>query len=426
MTRTRRRGGFTLIELLVVIAIIGVLVGLLLPAVQAARRAARRMQCASNLRQVGLGLQGFINAKNNYPNAGTFGEPATTIANPFGNTSTIQLSLGIGSSPAFAGAVRSQTNDPTDYGPLYSWVVDILPYIDSQELYDSWDRTRLFWNLTPNSGGQNPSNFTLANTDIGILRCPEDLTTKTGAGNLSYVVNGGFARWWYIPFWGWTCQTTGCTNDSTGTDWSGGSQNAAIAQPIAKKTGVMFLGTYSGSLPWDAKTTTSSIVDGTATTVLATENQWAGNAPWDPNLMGPAPSGGNVTMGWAAPHPNFVMFIGSDKVCGTNGNCNANGLAPLTGPGGNQVDGPGWKYGNLKSGGFAEYINAGNTLSAEGYSPYPNGGHSGGVNVLFCDGAVRFISDTIDGTVWSKVLTPQGSKLPVIYRQMPVNASDIE
>ena len=38
----------------------------------------------------------------------------------------------------------------------------------------------------------------------------------------------------------------------------------------------------------------------------------------------------------------------------------------------------------------------------------------------FCDGAVRFISNTIDGTVYSKIITPAGSKLPVYLKQMPV------
>lgn len=58
----RPSAGFSLVELLVVIAIIGVLVGLLLPAVQAAREASRRTSCASNLRQLGLALHGYVSA----------------------------------------------------------------------------------------------------------------------------------------------------------------------------------------------------------------------------------------------------------------------------------------------------------------------------------------------------------------------------
>ncbi|MBA2113208.1 type II secretion system protein [Bremerella alba] len=56
---TKLRQGFTLVELLVVIAIIGILVGLVLPAVATARASARRMECQSNLKQIGIGMVNF-------------------------------------------------------------------------------------------------------------------------------------------------------------------------------------------------------------------------------------------------------------------------------------------------------------------------------------------------------------------------------
>ena len=110
--RNHKSQAFTLVELRVVIAIIGILIGLLLPAVQAAREAARRMQCANNLKQIGLAAHSFHEARGFLP-------PARVID-----------------------AIRRREQMGA------TWAVFILPYIEQQAAADLWDMKKSYYNQT--------------------------------------------------------------------------------------------------------------------------------------------------------------------------------------------------------------------------------------------------------------------------------------
>ncbi len=87
--QVRVRAGFTLIELLVVIAIIAILASLLLPALTRAKQMAGMTKCLNNLKQVGLGLQMYVNE-----NRDTYPAGDSLQLNPAAPTSTPNFPLG--------------------------------------------------------------------------------------------------------------------------------------------------------------------------------------------------------------------------------------------------------------------------------------------------------------------------------------------
>ncbi len=183
---------------------------------------------------------------------------------------------------------------------------------------------------------------------------------------------------------------------------------------VCKKLGVMFLEDYGpygptpAQSPMNVRTTYPAITDGTTNTIMLSENTLAGAGS-------PTTYSKNTETNWATPLATYCLFIGPPSICGSSGQCINGMLQPQSG----NVDGPGWALAN-QVGTYAN-INYGQNLSIKGSFPFSDSGHSGGCNMAFCDGGVRFISATIDGTVYSKIITPAGSKLPIYARQYPVS-----
>ncbi|HEX8204209.1 MAG TPA: DUF1559 domain-containing protein [Isosphaeraceae bacterium] len=145
---TRRPNAFTLIELLVVLAIIGLLLALVLPAVQRAREAARRLQCSTNLRQMGIALQNYQGAFGVYP-------------------------FGVGADRD--GAV-SQVSSPGNR--RYSLHSQILPFIEQAALFHALNFSVAPFH--PDTTGDprvvtgQGENETAALTVLGVYLCPSD------------------------------------------------------------------------------------------------------------------------------------------------------------------------------------------------------------------------------------------------------------
>jgi prepilin-type N-terminal cleavage/methylation domain-containing protein/prepilin-type processing-associated H-X9-DG protein len=144
------RSAFTLVELLVVIGIIGVLIGLLLPAVQKVREAASRIQCANNLKQIGLACHHHHDTYGRFP-PGWVQAPFTV---PQGNI----IEGGAGT------------------------FTFLLPYLEQEALARiyRWDRR-----------AQGPENQPVATTQLQVLQCPSAepdrwVTAVEDPGNYGY------------------------------------------------------------------------------------------------------------------------------------------------------------------------------------------------------------------------------------------------
>jgi len=413
-SRRRVRQGFTLIELLVVISIIGILVGLLLPAINSAREAGRRAKCQSNMKNVVLAIIGYVNNKSVFPPSGEFGEDPTPAA--------VAAFL---ANPA-TGAVVQFLPGGTPSGnttPMYSWVVPILPYLDNTDLFNQWT---MFSPTAPQISGCvsyfDPTNYLvgqasnnkISNISIGVLICPDDNTIQTGQGNLSYVVNGGFALYHAVPLSWAGSPIDGAGAPAGPLTWAPSVTGYAGTIGVTSKMGVMFPESTYGQgittrIPWNVRSSLTGIIDGASNTILLSENTLTGVS------VVTSPYSNGLPTNWACPLPNWTSFISANVCVGGAGDCTAS--ASMLSPVGD-LDGLGWGFAN-KVGTYAN-INGGQNLTIEGQYPFSNSAHPGGLNMGFCDGGVRFISNTIDGTVYAKIITPAGSKLPLYLKQMPV------
>lgn len=329
--RPRARPGFTLIELLVVIGILSLLAALILPAVQSAREAARRTLCSSNLRQLGIALHGYHDAYNAFP---------------------IQL---------------HSRFEPRYYG-MYSAHVRLLPYLESELLYDAINfevGTAITSRTQPPTLRDefehiNRSNLTVFGVGVAGFLCPSDGAEQHPGTN--YCVNAGIG-----PY----------------------------LRPSA-----LYPDSGNGLLPELDLVTAAQVVDGLSHTAALSER-----------LQGRGTLDHRSPERLLFPLTN-VVYTSDELLLGCR-------IAARRDSVGFSAAGSTWFWtGRL----YTVYTH---TQPPNGPIPDcyatsmipPSGmatarsGHSGGANVLMGDGSVRFLPNTIDGAVWRGLGTRNGSEL---------------
>jgi len=370
--RTKKPMGFTLIELLVVIAIIGVLIALLLPAVQQAREAARRTQCSNHMKQIGVALHNYLDTYKVFPSAGSYWR--------------CEASNGVGGGFSVFGF--------------------LLPYMERSDL----------WNLlnTQQQGHANGCSSPLKNDTVGrrkvsMFLCPSDEAFNPAVsgsgiqdwGDSSYCANNGWPR-----------QATGYAGERSGhttTDWPAGNGFIGVHPSyVAPWIGLdeAFWLSQGAHRPFGWTTSPKNITDGLSKTAAFSERliQPGINTADERRMI--FGFGDGVT---PLTLENFVTQ------CMTTGFVlPAQGASPAIDPSG--ALGGAWLSQFAECGNIYQHALTPNKRHCR-YSPSTQlqtvyayigtniaitagSNHPGGVNVLFGDGSVTFVSNSVDQKVW--------------------------
>jgi prepilin-type N-terminal cleavage/methylation domain-containing protein/prepilin-type processing-associated H-X9-DG protein len=351
--------GFTLIEVLVVITIIGLLIALLLPAVQAAREAARRIQCANNLKQIGLALHSYHDVIGSLP----WGQ------GPFGWN---------------------------DWGAIAL----LLPHLERGPLYNSINFSP---DLLPARPGC-PANSTVQLARLGVLLCPSDVDRLTNPeGHSNYAGNAGSNPLFF------------------GRSTPSGAFPVAAVYPTPD--GLFAFVSAPPDPPFGSVVSFQGIPDGLSQTAAFSERVkgiGTGNQldPMTPTTAissvgrptGLASGGGPADV---IPQPYYAACQATPAT--------ANNLATDAGPDGVgwYSYGMHWWNGHPYTGRYNHLMppnswscayDVNGIINDNGANP-ASSRHPGVVNVLFADGSTRAIKQTIDVPVWWALGTRAGGEL---------------
>jgi prepilin-type N-terminal cleavage/methylation domain-containing protein/prepilin-type processing-associated H-X9-DG protein len=361
--------GFTLVELLVVIAIIGVLFALLLPAVQAAREAARRMSCSNNEKQWALAMHNFHDANGVLPPHGTQYAPNPTGA-------------------AAADKVK------TDGGP--GALARTLPFIEAANVSAGKDFSISIFNGMGSSINSYYDDVRAIN--LKILACPSDNERTMGGVSPSGIVT---APGNYMV----------CTGSGTGDN--------SLQQ--AKTDGAFYKARNRGD------TTTGevekvvgdhgleSMSDGTSNTMMISEALFGKSSlVGDIDLSGMSATAKAKIFQRAildgTQTPNADAVTDEDMVAFT---------ASTTKTGGKQERASMWLSCRWDHSAYNAYLLPNQKDAANWWkkgSPAEGSGlagcflkatsnHTGGVNVAYGDGSIRFVSDNVTLAIWRAIST---------------------